>query len=116
MQKLEYEEIRPISHSEADEALASDDPRSIARTLIAIGLHDEDWPWVQRQALKYLSHESEVVVSAAILSLAHTARVNRAIDKDLVIPALQSIASDPRYSGKAQDALDDIEMFVKDSV
>jgi hypothetical protein len=116
MQKLEYEEIRPMSHAEAEEALAGNDPRSIARTLIAIGLHDEDWPWVQRHALKYLPHESEVVVSAAILSLAHTARVNRAIDKDLVIPALQSIANDSRYTGKAQDAMDDIDMFVEDSV
>jgi hypothetical protein len=113
MQNLEYEEIRPISHTEAEEALASNDFHSIARTLIAIGLHDEDWRWVQRHALEYLPHESEVVVSAAILSLAHTARVNRAVDKDLVIPALQSIASDSRYTGKVQDALDDIEMFVK---
>lgn len=116
MRDLKYEEIHPMSHAEADEALASDDHHSIGRTLIAIGLHDEDWRWVQHLALKYLFHDSEVVVSAAILSLAHTARVNRSIDKDLVIPALQSIASDSRYTGKAQDALDDIGMFAKDRI
>ena len=110
--KFKYEEIRPQTHIEADDALDSDDPQVIARTLISIGLHDEDWRWVQDRALRYLSHENEVVVSAAILSLAHTARANQSIDKNLVIPALQSVATDSRYTGKVQDALDDIDIFV----
>lgn len=113
MQHLEYEEIHPVSHAEADEALSSKDPHLIARTLIAMGLHDEDWRWVQSHALTFLFHDNEVVASAAILSLAHSARVNRSIDKDIVIPALQSVATDSRYVGRVQDALDDIEMYVK---
>ncbi len=113
MANLEYQELRPLSHTEADEALSSDDHLLIARTLIAIGLHDEDWRWVQHHALGFLSHGSEVVVSAAILALAHTARVNRSIERNMVIPALHALATDSRYAGKVQDALDDIEVNVK---
>lgn len=112
MQRLEYEEIHPSSHAEAEVALKSDDHHLIARTLIAIGLHDDDWRWVQYHALDFLFHSSEAIVSAAILSLAHTARVNRSIDKHIVIPVLQSVAADSRYTGKVQDALDDIGMYV----
>jgi hypothetical protein len=97
-----------VSHTEAGKALSSNDINLIARTLIAIGLYDDDWKWVQDHALRSLTHDSEIVVSAAILSLAHTARVNRSIDKDVVIPALQAAATDSRYAGKVQDAFDDI--------
>lgn len=113
MDHLEYEEIIPVSHSDADANLTSNDNQLIARTLIAIGLHDDDWRWVQRHALSFLSHKSELVVSAAILSLAHTARVNRSIDKAAVTTALNAVATDARYVGKVQDALDDIEVYVK---
>ena len=111
MEHFRYEEIQPLSHAEADKALSGDDTHLIARTLIAIGLHDDDSQWVQRHALRFLSHDSEVVVSAAILSLAHTARVNRSIDEASVIPALQAVAADSRYTGKVQDALDDISIY-----
>jgi hypothetical protein len=65
-----------------------------------------DWNYTISPRRTYLlSHDSEVVVSAAILSLAHTARVNRSIDKKVVIPALQALATDSRYVGKVQVAV-----------
>jgi hypothetical protein len=113
MSSLMYEEIGPVSRAEAESVFASGDACIIARTLIAIGLHDIDWAWVQEQGLQFLSDKREVVVSAAILAIAHTARVNGAIDITLVVPALRAVAADTRYVGKVQDALDDIEWFVK---
>ncbi len=74
MPTRKYEKIGPVSRSEAEVALASGDIQLIARTLIALGLHDEDWRWVQQQGLHFLSNDSEIVVSAAILALGHTAR------------------------------------------
>ena len=112
MGELEYEEIDSVSHAEADVALRGSDYRLIARIMIVLGLYDDDWLWVQQRALPLLSHDSEIVVSSAILALAHTARVNRSIDKGVVIPALQLVAADPRYTGKVQDAIDDIDIYV----
>ena len=106
---LKYEQIDPVSREEAEANFVSGDIELIARTLIAIGLHDEDWKWVEQQGLCFLLHEHEVVVSAAILSLAYTARVNGIIDKERVTSALQKLAHDSRYAGRVQDALDDIE-------
>jgi hypothetical protein len=109
----QYEHIAFVSHADAEAALESGNLELMARTLIALGLHDSDWRWVQQQCLRFLSHSSEIVVSAAVLSLAHTARVNQSIDKDVVVPALQALVADSRYAGKIQDALDDIDVFVK---
>lgn len=111
MGSLSYEEIGPVSHAEAEAIFSSGDAEQMAKTLIALGLHDEDWKWVQQRCLQFLTHASQTVVSAAILSLGHTARRNRSIDKDVVVPALQAVANDSRYAGKVQDALDDIEAF-----
>lgn len=110
-----YEELLPISKAEADERLSGGDVECIAKTLISVSLHDEDWRWVQQRALYFLTHESEVVVSAAILSLGHTARRNHSIDKTIVIPALRAVATNRSYEGKVQDAIDDIESYVGSS-
>lgn len=111
---LKYEQIGPVSRAEAQANLGSGDHQLMARTIIALGLHDHDWRWVQNRCLQLISHDNEVVVSAAILGLAHTARVNRAIDRDLVVPALNALAADARYRGRVEDALDDIRMFVRE--
>jgi hypothetical protein len=108
-----FEDIGPVTRAEAEAQLRSEVPEVMAKALIALGLHDEDWKWVQQVCLRFLSHDSESVVSAAILSLGHTARINESIDKELVIQALQTVAGDPRYAGRVQDVLDDIDMFVK---
>jgi hypothetical protein len=39
--------------------------------------------------------------------------VNRTLDRDIVVTALRDLATDVRYAGKVQDALDDISIFVK---
>jgi hypothetical protein len=116
MSEYIYQNIGPLSHADAELALNSREPALIAGTLIAMGLHDLDWLWVQKNAMRFLANENEMVVSAAILSLAHTARVNRSLDKAVVVPALQAVAKEPRYAGSVQDALDDIEQFVKGKI
>jgi hypothetical protein len=110
---LKYEEMDSVSHAEAERVFSSGDCERIARALVALGLHDRDWKWVQVQCLRFLRDRSEIVVSAAILALAHTARVNRALDRDIVANALTELAADVRYAGKVQDALDDISIFVR---
>ena len=115
MHELKYHDIGPVSHAEAEAIFDRGDVKQMATTLVALGLHDHDSTWVQQQCVRFLSHESEAMVSAAIVSLGHTARVNRTINKDVVLPALQSVALDPRFAGKVLDALDDINLFAKGS-
>ncbi len=113
--KMRYEKSVLLTHVEAETIFGNGEPNLIARALIASSLSDTDWQWVQRQALLLLTNDSEIVVSAAIIALAHTARVNQTINLDLVLPALQAVAADTRYRGKVADALDDIQMFVPDN-
>jgi hypothetical protein len=113
MDGLRYEDIGPVSHIDAEAAFESARPETIATTLIALGLHGDDIQWIQEKCLSYLTHTNQIVVSAAIVSLGHAARANRTIDKQVVVPALRALAGDPRYAGRVQDALDDIETFVR---
>jgi len=108
-----YEQIDPVSHAEAKAAFATCIDELIAKTLIAIGLHDTDVQWVQEQTLHFLKHESPIVVSAAITAIGHTVRVNQRIDKSRVLPALQPLLEDPRFAGRVEDVLDDIQWYVK---
>ena len=48
MGALKYEPINPIPHAEAESIFAGNDPMRIAQTLIALGLHDNNWEWVQQ--------------------------------------------------------------------
>lgn len=109
-----YEELPVVSHEEAVAIFAEADPKRIAETLVALGLHDADPHWVQEQSLRFLSHSDEVVVSAAILAIGHSARMHRTSGGDTIIQALQAVAADSRYTGKVQDTLDDIETFAKE--
>lgn len=111
MQSLTYEDLPPVSREEAEAIFAGTDPGQMAVTLVALGLHAPDPHWVQQQCLRFLSHSDEVVVSAAILAIGHTARIHHTSGGDTIIRALREVAADPRYAGKVQDVLDDIETF-----
>jgi hypothetical protein len=40
------------------------------------------------------------------------ARIHRNLDLGRMVPLLEKLASEPETSGRAQDALDDVEVFV----
>ena len=46
--------------------------------------------------------------------LGHLARIHRKLDKEKIVHALTLRQNTPEISGRIQDALDDIEMFVLD--
>lgn len=108
---LQYEEIHPISRADAEAAFASGDGRKINLALIGLGLYDPDWEWVQTRAARFFSNADEIVVCGAILCVAHSARLAGRAETTTVLPALLELHADPRYTGRVQDALDDIGIF-----
>jgi hypothetical protein len=107
-----YEELAPISQSAAEAAFASGDARIIGPALLRMALHGPDWRLAERRALQHLSHPDVWVRRNASTALGHVARLTRSLDLDTAVPALKRLLADPDVSGYAEDALDDIEVFV----
>ncbi|MFI5716482.1 hypothetical protein [Nocardia sp. NPDC051750] len=107
---MKYQELHPIDREEALAMLEAGDIRSVSQAILRLALHDPDDHWVTEQALNLLNSPEVGIRVVAATALGHTARIHRKVD-ERVVPALQQMLTDPETSGRAQDALDDIEMF-----
>ena len=111
-ERMHYETPQPHSKREAVEAFGKGEPRKISEALIGLALNDPDWRWVQDAALRYLESPDEALRMTAATAIGHLARLHGTLDLGRVVPALQRLLTDPATEGRANDALDDITMFV----
>lgn len=102
-----------ISHSKAQKIFMSDDKDKICDTLLSLSFYDEDWKWVQDQCLILLDHADIDISGLATTCIGHLARIHKQLDLNKVVPMLNVKAKDPDIGGRAQDALDDIDIFIK---
>lgn len=102
-----------MSRREAEAALQSDDAMEVATAVVSVALHDPDWRWAQDRAIRLLVHPDPGIRGAAATSLGHIARLHGRLDPD-AIEALRGLLQDAEVSGRAADALDDVERFGRD--
>jgi hypothetical protein len=88
----------------------------IVRALLGVTYHDPDWEWVQDRCLDFLDSPMPDVRNTAITCLGHLARIHKKLDRPKVLAALAGKLSDPQCSGRAEDAMEDIEMYAKNGV
>jgi hypothetical protein len=110
---MEYQEITPITKQEAEKAFSSNDSEKICTALVAISFYEEDWKWAQDKCLGFLESEGYEFSSLAATCLGHIARVHGKLEKDKVMQALNRHINDPKISGYIEDAIGDINMFLK---
>ncbi|GGK53334.1 hypothetical protein [Nocardia camponoti] len=108
---MKYEEPLPVNRHNAIAMLESGVPEQIQGAIIQLALSDPDGDWVVAQALELLKSNVGSVRATAATAIGHVARIHGSIDKDSVLPALRALAGDPEAAGRAEDALDDIEIF-----
>jgi hypothetical protein len=98
---------------EIEDELASDvlDRRTGAILLMVNKFYQSDW--VLKRLIDLSSSEDVNVKNLTITCIGHIARLRGEIDRSLVMPVLQRLLQDSNFSGIAQDALDDIEIFTK---
>ncbi len=102
----------PARRDELERALAEGDDDAVQETIVALTLHDADGTWVQDHCLALKDHPSWQARATAMTCLGHIARIHRSIDIDRVLPPLRSAMSDPRTAGYAEQAIEDIEIYV----
>ncbi len=112
---MRYHNPRPIERPEAVAALASPKSQVVTDALVRLALHDADWPWVQARCLEALNNPDLAIRRTAATCLGHLARIHRQLDLVVVLPALRRLQVDPEAAGTAEDALEDVLTFVRNS-
>ncbi len=105
----------PFTNEEIQQAFQSGDPGEISQTLVTLALYASDWKPVEQYCLQFLEYPDAGVRRVAATCLGHLARLHKKLDLDRVLPALYKRFADPdKYvAGAADDALGDIEIFMK---
>ncbi len=111
---MKYDSVKPISRSEAEAALASNDPVRVTDALVRIAFHESDWRWAQETFLGHLDNSNPEIRGLAATCLGHIARIHGEIDRTRVVPALEKLTNDREIGGQAADALEDIEIYAGD--
>ena len=109
-----YKSPTPISHAAAEKIFAEGNLDTIPSVLSSLALLDPDVQWVEQKCLMFAHHEHWMIREISAVCLGHLARIHQNIDLDRVIPVLIGLTkdSDVYVAGVAEDALDDIELFM----
>ncbi|AWQ19650.1 hypothetical protein [Pantoea ananatis] len=96
-----------------EKILDSDDLIKVSDTLLFIAHNINDIEWAEKEFMKKADHYDEDICGLAITCLGHLARIQGKIDKKIVIPFLKEMmkSDNPIIASRAEDALDDINMF-----
>jgi hypothetical protein len=107
-------EVMEYNKQVAEKAFGSQQPEAICHALVAIAFCEPDWKWVQDRCLYFLQNKDPVISGLAATCLGHVARIHQKLEREKVITALRSRLEDAEITGRVEDALNDIDMFVKD--
>ena len=109
---VKFEQPSPLSREAIAREIASNDTARIATAIIAAALHDNDRFYVESLIVELLRHPDPWVRGVSAMAAGHVARSHRALSMDRIVPMISELLADPRTRGNAQDALDDVTMFV----
>src|SRR5688572_19938614 len=110
---MRYDEIHPIPRAEAERLMSSPEADVVCRALVSAANFDQDWRWVQGWCVRRARDPRAQVRGCAVTCLGHLARIHGVLDLDTVMPLLEELVADPAIGGRAEDALGDIQMFIR---
>ena len=110
---LRYQEPSPLSRTEAERRLRSDDPAVVCPGLVDVAFYEPDWRWVQEHCLRLADSVDPNVRGIAATCLGHLARIHRTLDLERALPVLRRLQHDKAVQGQADEALDDIGIFIE---
>jgi hypothetical protein len=98
---------------EAD--LSCGNVETIATAITSVALYDADRPYVEALIIRFLQDREPWVRGVSAIAAGHVARIHRALSAKQIVPLIEALLDDPRTRGQAQDALDDIKIFLDGS-
>lgn len=102
------------SKQELENQLKVNNKDTVVDALMYLCFNIEDPEWIQDKCIEAIeSGQHEDVRGLGITCLGHVARMYSQINREKVIPVLERCLKDPSVSGRAEAALQDIEIFIK---
>lgn len=99
---------------EIEDFLKSTDSDVVINALMYLCFNIRDPDWVQDKCIDAIEKGmNNDIRGLGITCIGHVARIYAKVNTEKVIPILKSTLSDSSLAGRAQDALDDIDTFVK---
>jgi len=115
--RLKYHQPTPIPRAKAVRIFEEGKTSEVCGALVSLAFFESDWRWVQDQCLGYLGAPvNPQIKQAAIVSLGHVARCNGKLDVSKVLPVLKRLQKELRYSGRVEDAMEDIRIHLQTKV
>ena len=113
LRQVEYHDIFPMERAELERLLESGNEAAIIDALLSAASYDADWRWAQNICLDFLDHPAINVRWNAATGLGYIARIHGRLEKETVVPRLQALTTDCDIGSNVQDALDDINLYLR---
>ena len=103
-----YDTIREI-------LLCDEDIDFCCRLLLKLTFDCDDWKWIQDVCTDIInSNREKNICGLAVTCIGHLARIHRKIEKERIFELFEQQKDNPYISGRIEDAIDDINRFVKE--
>jgi len=111
---MRYEAIPALSVAEVTAAVQKGDAGEVTVAVLSASLHATEWEWAQGICVQQMAHKSPAVRGAALIGMAHIARIHRKLDRAAALSAIEAGLHDPdpHVRGQAEDAADEVETFL----
>lgn len=107
-----YEEVRSIEKAIAEQIFLDEDKDSICSAMVSVAFYEQDWKWAQEKFIELFFSSDSDISGLAATCLGHLARIHKTIEKQRVLKILRDGVNKDNQ-GRIDDAIDDIEMFVR---
>lgn len=113
--KMTYIQIEPMSIQEAEIVMAGSDPRAMVIALLGVAMYPEEFEESLAFCERFVTHPNVNLRGIAIEGFGHLARIFRQPLPERILELIRAGLTDaePWVRGKADDAADDVEFFLK---
>jgi hypothetical protein len=115
MRKREYRATVQVQDREAMDAIARDDIERLITLPFDLGLHHENWRFIQDVCVRLSEHRDWRIRSSSLQGLAYAAELHRRLEKNVVKPVLLRALKDkePGVVQRAGEAVAYINQYMK---
>jgi hypothetical protein len=109
-----YRPLEEYSDQEIIDILKSDNRELLLQLPLSVGEYHLNWKYSQDICIKLSDHLDPAIRANAVLGLAYIARTKRKLEEHIVKPIiLRELKHNQEYKWRINDAIDDINLFMK---
>lgn len=112
---MQYQDIPEFSEAQTLTDLKSNDPEKIIYAMLSVVLYSSNYKLSIETIRPFFMSANENIRGCSIECISHIARLWKEVPQDFIDVANKAVNDDSAWvCGKADDTLDDLEVFIKD--